>query len=65
MGMKKLCVALVAVALGAVTVAPASAAPEGNKIIEIRNVGQDLCVDNTARGGYQPSVSTRTGSALR
>jgi hypothetical protein len=65
MGMKKLCVALVAVALGAVPAAPASAAQDGNKIVEIRNVGHGLCIDNTPRGGYRPSVATCTGSAAQ
>ncbi|WP_143467276.1 RICIN domain-containing protein, partial [Lentzea kentuckyensis] len=62
MGMKKLCVALTAIALGAVTAAPASAAQDGNRIIEIRNVGHNLCIDNTPRDGYRPSVATCTGS---
>jgi hypothetical protein len=44
MGMKKLCVALAAIALGAVPVAPASAAPEGNPIIEITSAVDDKCV---------------------
>lgn len=44
MGMKKLCVALVAIALGAVTVAPASAAQDGNQIIEIENVAFGQCL---------------------
>jgi hypothetical protein len=48
MGMKKLCVALVAIALGAVTVAPASAAEgnpaEGNQIVEIENVAYGQCL---------------------
>lgn len=65
MGMKKLCVALAAVALGAVTVAPASAAPEGNRIVEIRNVGHGLCIDNTPQDRYRPSVATCTGSAAQ
>jgi hypothetical protein len=43
MGMKKLCVALAAIALGAVTVAPASAA-EGNQIVEIENVAYGQCL---------------------
>jgi hypothetical protein len=65
MGMKKLCVALAAIALGAVMVAPAGAAEGGNRIIEIRNVGHDLCLDNTPRGNYRPSVATCTGSAAQ
>jgi Cytolethal distending toxin A/C domain len=44
MGMKKLCIALVAIALGAVTVAPASAAQEGNQIVQIENVGFGQCL---------------------
>lgn len=43
MGMKKLCIALAAIALGAVTVAPASAA-EGNQIVEIENVAYGQCL---------------------
>lgn len=44
MGMKKLCVALAAIALGAVTVAPAGAAQDGNKIVEIENVAYGECL---------------------
>ncbi|MGW6934904.1 RICIN domain-containing protein [Lentzea sp. NPDC054927] len=65
MGMRKLCVALAAIALGAVVAAPASAATEGNKIVEIRNVGHDLCVDLTPQGRVSPSLATCTGSAAQ
>lgn len=65
MGMRKLCVALVAVALGVVVAAPASAATEGNRIVEIRNVGHDLCVDQTPQGRVAPSLATCTGSAAQ
>jgi hypothetical protein len=61
MGMKMLSVALAAIALGAVTVAPASAAPEGNKIVEIRSVAHDLCLA-TWRDKVTPSLATCTGS---
>jgi hypothetical protein len=44
MGMKKLCVALVAIALGAVMVAPASAAQDGNDIIEITSAASGQCL---------------------
>lgn len=64
MGMKKLCVALVAVALGAVTVAPAGAAQEGNRIVEIESVSRGECLDTTtpyARVGLKAC----TGSAAQ
>ncbi|MFI6101595.1 RICIN domain-containing protein [Lentzea sp. NPDC051213] len=56
MGMKKLCVALVAIALGAVTVAPASAAPEGNEIIEITSVASGQCLQLDRPGRYASPV---------
>ncbi|MDX8033644.1 hypothetical protein SK803_25770 [Lentzea sp. BCCO 10_0856] len=65
MGMKKLCVALVAIALGAVPAAPASAAADGDKIIEIRNVTYGLCLDQTPQGRVRPSLATCTGSAAQ
>lgn len=65
MGMKKLCIALVAIALGAETVAPASAAPEGNTIIEITSVAHGTCLATTAQGTYRPSLATCDGSATQ
>lgn len=65
MGMKKLCVAaLVAIAMGAGTVAPASAAEE-IQIVEIRNVALGLCLENTAENRYLPAVTTCTGSTAQ
>lgn len=46
-----LSVALAAIALGAVTVAPASAAPEGNPIIEISSVAHGQCLQPDSGGG--------------
>lgn len=65
MGMKKLCVALVAIALGAVTVAPARAAQAGNKIVEIKSVSHDLFIDMTRRYRVPFSLATCTGSTAQ
>ncbi|MFJ8961055.1 RICIN domain-containing protein [Lentzea sp. NPDC102401] len=51
MGMKMLSVVLAAIALGAVTAAPASAAPEGNPIIEISSVAHGQCLQPNPRDG--------------
>lgn len=59
MGMKKLCVALAAIALGAVTVAPASAAQEGNQIVQIENVAYGECLQLT---GQAPSSGLGIGA---
>ncbi|GGU36882.1 hypothetical protein GCM10010178_31300 [Lentzea flava] len=63
--MKMLSVALAAIALGAATVAPASAAPEGNKIVEIKNVLEGLCLDFAEAGSTRPSLTTCTGAATQ
>lgn len=47
------------------SVVAASLASEGNRIVEIRNVGHDLCADNTPQGRYRPSLATCTGSAAQ
>lgn len=65
MGMKKLCVALAALALGAVAAVPASAAPTGNTIIEIRNLAYGTCLATTAQDTYRPSLATCDGSATQ
>lgn len=66
MGIKRvLGVALVAVALGAVTVAPASAAPEGNKIVEIRSAADGLCLDLSRADSAWAGMSACDGSAAQ
>jgi hypothetical protein len=61
MGMKMLSVALAAIALGAVTAAPAGAAREGNPIVEIRSVAHDLCMA-TSPDKVTPVLVACTGS---
>ncbi|GGM77521.1 hypothetical protein GCM10011609_11700 [Lentzea pudingi] len=58
-------VALAAIALGAVTAAPASAAPEGNKIIEIRSAADGLCLDLGKPETHRAAVSACDGSAAQ
>lgn len=60
-----LSVALAAIALGAVTVAPASAAPEGNKIVEIKSVADGLCLDFSRTDTSQAGMSACTGGAAQ
>ncbi|WP_143035961.1 RICIN domain-containing protein [Lentzea fradiae] len=62
---KMLGVALAAIALGAVTVAPAGAAPEGNTIVEITNVANGLCLDSVAPIEHRMSMSACAGSAAQ
>ncbi|MET9628772.1 hypothetical protein ABZX92_15040 [Lentzea sp. NPDC006480] len=63
MGMKKLCVALVATALGAVIAAPASAAQEqGNRIIEIKNVAYGECLQTGEEVHASPLVVACSGA---
>ncbi|MFC3893373.1 hypothetical protein ACFOWZ_18010 [Lentzea rhizosphaerae] len=63
MGMKMLSVALAAIALGAVTVAPASAAT-GNDIIEIRSVAHGDCLQpDTPQPHAGPGVGACTGAS--
>ncbi|SDL77018.1 Ricin-type beta-trefoil lectin domain-containing protein [Lentzea albidocapillata subsp. violacea] len=63
--MKMLSVALAAIALGAVTVAPASAAPEGNKIVEIKSAADGLCLDFTRSDTSRAGMSACTGGAAQ
>ncbi|MBM7859910.1 hypothetical protein JOD27_003716 [Lentzea nigeriaca] len=63
--MKMLSIALAAIALGAVTVAPASAAPEGNEIVEIKNVLEGLCLDFNEPATTRPALTACTGSATQ
>ncbi|KJK45498.1 hypothetical protein UK23_26045 [Lentzea aerocolonigenes] len=63
--MKMLSVALAAIALGAVTVAPASAAPEGNTIVEIKSAAEGLCADFGRTDTTYPTLAACTGSAAQ
>ncbi|MGI5505558.1 RICIN domain-containing protein [Lentzea sp. CA-135723] len=65
MGMKSLGIALVAMALGAVTVAPAGAAQDGNKIIEIRSVLYGECLGATGPGPGSTTILPCDGSAAQ
>lgn len=60
-----LSVALAAIALGAVTVAPASAAHEGNKIVEIRSAAEGLCLDFSRTDTTYAGLGACTGSAAQ
>ncbi|WP_112273191.1 RICIN domain-containing protein [Lentzea terrae] len=65
MGTKMLSVALAAIALGAVMVAPASAAPEGNKIVEIKSAAEGLCLDFSRTDTPYAGLGACTGSAAQ
>ncbi|MEV6241775.1 ricin-type beta-trefoil lectin domain protein [Lentzea sp. NPDC051838] len=65
MGTKMLSVALAAIALGAVTVAPAGAAPEGNTIVEIKNVLEDKCLEFNDPNSSLPALNACTGAATQ
>lgn len=60
-----LSVALAAIALGAVTVAPAGAAPEGNTIVEIKSAADGLCLDLSKPETLRAGVSACDGSAAQ
>jgi hypothetical protein len=61
MGMRTLSVALAAIALGAVTVAPVSAAT-GNDIIEIKNAAYGVCLQAEAQSYNSPGAGACTGA---
>ncbi|MGW6446203.1 RICIN domain-containing protein [Lentzea sp. NPDC055074] len=65
MGIRIFGVALAAIALGTVTVAPASAAPEDNKIIEIRSVDNGLCLALGGKVTQRAGMSACDGSAAQ